>query len=48
MRKECPVFPWAALGPELAELLDEVWEVPALLRPDCLVPPGVSELPAPP
>ena len=48
MRKECPVFPWAALGPELAELLAEVWEDPALPSQVCLAPPGVSELPAPP
>ena len=48
MTRESPVFPWAALGPELAELLAEVWEVPA---PPSLVwpgPPGVSEPPEPP
>ena len=48
MTKEFPVFPWAALGPELAELLAEVWEDPAPLSRDCLAPPGVSGLPVPP
>ena len=48
MTKESPVFPWAALGPELAELLGAVWEVPALLSLDWPGLPGVSELLAPP
>ena len=38
------MFPWAAQGPELGELLAEVWEVPAPPSPDCLDPPGVLEL----
>ena len=42
------MFPWAALGPELAGLLAAVWEAPAPLSPDCPVPPEVLELPAPP
>ena len=33
------MFPWAAQGPELGELLAEVWEVPAPPSPDCLDPP---------
>ena len=48
MTRESPVFPWAALGPELAELLAEVWEDPAPPSQVCLAPPVVSELPAPP
>ena len=48
MTKESPVFPWAVLGPELAELLAEVWEDPAPPSLDCLAQPVVLELLAPP
>ena len=47
MTREFPVFPWAAPGLELGELLGAVWEVPALPSPDCQDQPEVWELPGP-